>query len=212
MSDSVEAAQRAIELEPGTPYSRYQYILALVYSGQFSKAKTDVADARQKWPTDFAIDLADFTLQFRYGDPHAALQLLPRIGRSSDADMDHYRKVIAARLDPTPANIEAALAALNARASKDPVLGNDVLATLGTFGRVDEAYQLLEDRRFQPLIDSSILFRPDLAGVRADPRFMQVAARLGLVRYWRQSGFWPDFCTSDQLKYDCKTEAAKYPG
>jgi hypothetical protein len=39
---------------------------------------------------------------------------------------------------------------------------------------------------------------------------MQVAARIGLIRYWRESGYWPDFCTSEQLKYDCKTEAAKY--
>ena len=40
---------------------------------------------------------------------------------------------------------------------------------------------------------------------------MQVAARLGLVRYWRQTGYWPDFCTTERLRYDCKTEAAKYP-
>jgi hypothetical protein len=39
---------------------------------------------------------------------------------------------------------------------------------------------------------------------------MAVAARLGLVRYWRQSGYWPDFCNSEKLKYDCRTEAAKY--
>jgi len=54
------------------------------------------------------------------------------------------------------------------------------------------------------------MFQPDFAAVRADPRFMQVAARLGLVRYWRQSGFWPDFCASEKLPYDCKSEAAKY--
>jgi hypothetical protein len=39
---------------------------------------------------------------------------------------------------------------------------------------------------------------------------MEVAARLGLARYWRQTGFWPDFCTSERLPYDCKAEAAKY--
>ena len=39
---------------------------------------------------------------------------------------------------------------------------------------------------------------------------MSVAARAGLVRYWRKSGNWPDFCSSEQLKYDCRAEAAKY--
>jgi hypothetical protein len=39
---------------------------------------------------------------------------------------------------------------------------------------------------------------------------MQVGARLGLVSYWRKTGFWPDFCTGERLRYDCKTQAAKY--
>lgn len=212
MSDSVAAGESAVALEPGSSFTRYQYILALVYSGQFSKAKASIADARKKWPADFAIDLADFTFQFRYGDPRAALQLLPRIANSSDADMAPDRKLIAARLDRSPAKIDEAIAALNARTSNDPAIRNDVLAALGNFGRVDQAYQLLQDPVFQRAIDRGILFRPEFAGVRADPRFMQVAARVGLVHYWRQSGYWPDFCTSEKLRYDCKTEAAKYLG
>lgn len=211
MSDSVAAAENAVGLEPQSSYTRYQYILALIYSGQFSKAKADIAEALKKWPNDDAINLAVFAYQFRYGDPHAALQLLPRIAQSSDAEMDPDRKLIAARLDPSPAKIDAAIAELTERSSKEPSDLNEVLAADGTFGRVDQAYQLLQDPRFQPAVATEILFRPDFAAFRADPRFMQVAARLGLVRYWRKSGYWPDFCTTEQLKYDCKKEAAKYP-
>jgi hypothetical protein len=58
MSDSVQAARRAIELAPEEPFGRSQYILALVYAGEFSKAKADIAEARKKWPNDPAIDLA----------------------------------------------------------------------------------------------------------------------------------------------------------
>jgi len=68
----------------------------------------------------------------------------------------------------------------------------------------------MEDPKFQSFIERDALFRPDFAGVRADPRFMQITARLGLVRYWRETGYWPDFCTSERLRYDCKTEAVKY--
>ncbi|HEY4070884.1 MAG TPA: TIR domain-containing protein [Sphingomicrobium sp.] len=209
-SDSVQAAQRAVELEPSSPYARSQYISALVYAGEFSKAKADIAEARKKWPNDPLIDFADYAFQYRYGDPHAALTLMPRIADYSDADMVPAREFIAARLERTPAKIDEAIAALNARWSNKARTRNLVLLALGNFGRVDEAYQLLADPEFQPAVDTDILFRPDFAGVRADPRFMQVAARLGLVRYWRKTGYWPDFCTSEQLKYDCKTEAAKY--
>jgi tetratricopeptide (TPR) repeat protein len=207
LSDSVQAAQRGVELEPGSPYTRSQYILALVYSGQFSKAKADIVEARKKWPNDQQIDYADFGLQYRYGDPRAALVLMPKIFSFSDAQMAPIRKVIAARLDPTPAKINDAIAAFNAKDTSDE---NAILLALGNFGRVDQAYRLLEDPQFQPFVERNALFRPDFAGVRADPRFMQIAARLGLVRYWRETGYWPDFCTSERLPYDCKTEAAKY--
>jgi TIR domain len=212
MLDSVQAGQRGVELEPASPYTRYQYILSLIYLGQFSRAKAVIADARKKWPNDFAIDLADFSFQFRYGDPRAASQILPRIVRSSDADMAPYRTVLAARLDPAPAKIDDAIAALEAQSSNNPAKRNEVLAALGNFGRVDQVYQLMDDPRFQPFIDTGTLFRPDFAAVRADSRFMRVAGRLGLVRYWRSTGYWPDFCTNEQLHYDCKTEAAKYAG
>ena len=208
MSDAVEAAQNGTQLEPGAPYTRSQYIFALIYSGEFSRAKTEIAAAHAKWADDFSINLADFSLQYRYGDPRVALQLLPSIA-DTDAEMVPIRKVIAARMDPTPAKIDDAIAALSASSSPDE--RNRLLLALGNFGRVEQAYQLLEDPGFQPSIDRNALFRPDFAGVRADPRFMGVAARLGLVRYWRESGNWPDFCRNERLAYDCKKEAAKYP-
>lgn len=210
MAEAVQAAQRAVELEPGAPYARGEYIQALTYCGQFSRAKAELAEARKRWPSDPAIDLADFSLQFRYGDPRAALELLPRMG-VTDADMEAFRKAIAARLDPTPANVDQAIAATKARWGSALQMRNRVLLLAGNLGKVDEAYKLLEDPNFQPFVERDALFRPDFRAVRADPRFMGIAAKLGLVRYWRQSGSWPDFCKNDKLPYDCKTEAAKYP-
>jgi len=43
--------------------------------------------------------------------------------------------------------------------------------------------------------------------MRSDPRFMQVAANLGLVNYWRSTGQWPDFCSEPGLPYDCRAAA-----
>jgi hypothetical protein len=125
--------------------------------------------------------------------------------------MEPFRKSIAARLDPAPAKVDEAIAAIEGQSPNSPEARNRALLALGNFGRVNEVYQLLEDPSFQPFVERGALFRPDFAAVRADPRFMQVAARLGLVRYWRQTGYWPDFCTTERLRYDCKTEAAKYP-
>jgi len=210
MAEAVQVAKRAVELDPLSPYTRSQYILALTYAGQFSRAQADIADARKKWPNDADIEWAEFGFQYRYGDPHVAEQLLPRVLDYSDSQLTPYRKLVAARLDPSASNVEDVIDAFRAESQKDPYNGNKLLLALGLFGRFDEVYQLLSDPKFQPFADASILFRPEFAPARADPRFMSVAARAGLVRYWRKSGHWPDFCSTEQLKYDCKAEAAKY--
>jgi hypothetical protein len=209
MRDSVEAAQSGVELEPGSSFTTYQYIVALAYSAQFSRAKAAVASARAKWPNDDAIELADFIFQSHYGDPRTALQLLPKIA-DNDADIEATRKVIEARLDPSPAKIDAAIAALRSQSPNEADNLDVVLSWLAAFGRTEEAYKFLDDPTFQPALERMLLFRPEFAAIRADPRFMGVAARLGLLRYWRQSGTWPDFCTTEKLRYDCKTQAAKY--
>ena len=211
MADSVQSAQRAVELDPLSPFTRSSYILALTYAGQFSLAQADIADARKKWPNDSDIEWAEFGFQYRYGDPRVAEQLMPRVLGYSDAQLTPYKELLAARRDPSAANVEDVIDTLRAEGRKGPAGQNKELLALGLFGKVDEAYRLLSEPGVQHSLDSQILFRPEFAPVRADPRFMGVAARIGLVRYWRKSGNWPDFCSSEQLKYDCKNEAAKYP-
>jgi len=209
LADSVQAAKRAVELDPITPDTWSQYILALTYAGQFSRAQTVIADARKKWPHDPTIEFAEFGYQYRYGDPRVAEQLVPRVLDYSDVQLVPYRQLIAARLDPSPAKVEIAINSWKTATGSDP--GRYLLA-LGQFHKVEEILAMLGNPKVWPNLDPAMFFRPEFAAVRADPRFMAVAARAGLVRYWRQSGKWPDYCSSEQLQYDCKTEAAKYPG
>ena len=55
----------------------------------------------------------------------------------------------------------------------------------------------------------SVLFRPAFHDLQKYPRSMKLAARSGMIRHWRETGAWPDFCFNPDLPYDCKTEAAK---
>ena len=82
---------------------------------------------------------------------------------------------------------------------------------MAEFGRDQEIYDLLmrQGSADPSYFFADIFFRPALRKFRSDPRFMRVAARFGLIRYWRESGKWPDFCFGPDLPYDCKKEAAK---
>jgi tetratricopeptide (TPR) repeat protein len=209
-SAGVDDAAKAVELNPLSPFPRARYIAALTYDGRFSQVRTELDKALKTWPNSRQLLNAAYSFHYRYGDPRVAEQLMPRVLDSSDADMVPARQIIAARIDPTPAKIERAVAMMREAEHAQPQYGDFYLLAAGMFGRTDEVFALLSDPRFKPYIDSGILFRPDFAHVRADPRFMQVAAELGLVHYWRMSGQWPDFCTDEKLPYDCKVEAAKY--
>ena len=53
------------------------------------------------------------------------------------------------------------------------------------------------------LASTAILFQPALARARALPAFAELAGRLGLVDYWRQTGHLPDFCTAGDAPALC---------
>jgi hypothetical protein len=93
------------------------------------------------------------------------------------------------------------------------VLGK--IQMLSLLGDIDDAFALAD--RYVPQAQvtyatPSFLFFTPAAAMRRDPRFMRLAARLGLVDYWRTSGHWPDFCGDPSLPYRCQTEAAKLTG
>jgi hypothetical protein len=54
---------------------------------------------------------------------------------------------------------------------------------------------------------ATVLFQPEMSGLRRQPRFMDLAANLGLTSYWLRSGRWPDFCSEPDLGYSCPVQA-----
>jgi DNA-binding winged helix-turn-helix (wHTH) protein/TolB-like protein len=90
------------------------------------------------------------------------------------------------------------------------------LVGLSSLGRLDDAFALaaanysdiraptaaLEDekwlRREGVVSDTTVLYRAELAPMRADPRFIALAERIRLLDYWR-AGHPPDFCETERV-------------
>jgi tetratricopeptide (TPR) repeat protein len=212
MRDAIADADRAVQLDPLSPIVAADRIYALMYGGSLAKAKDEIANAYKIWPNDRNILGADSGYSMRYGDPRHGEEIINKNLNSYD---DEYnapaRKVLIARENPTPENVQDAVniwrAAMEAKVFHGAATTHYML-TLGTFGKMDEAWRLVADPDVRPLILPQTFFRPEFESMRDEPRFMALAAQYGLVRYWRWSGHWPDFC--DGVRYDCKTEAAKY--
>jgi hypothetical protein len=169
-------------------------------------AAEELKRAEQRWPGTLTLRDARFRFHLRYGDPREALQIVRSEGISRE-----FEEFLVARIDPTPANIEQAISAVRRRGTSSSKAINDLAQLLAQFGREDEAYELIMGwrRTDQAGAMSGMLFRPTMRKFRSNPRFMRVAAHLGLLAHWQGSGKWPDFCFEPDLAYDCKVEAAK---
>lgn len=209
MFDGVQSARRAAELDPLSPGHTTALILALAYAGQIDEARAELARAERLWAGTAALRDAQWAFHLRFGDPALARKAAPpvlgiglilyldaRTSRSPDA----INRFMSHILRPRSGEMN------------DGAYGG-VLQAFGEFDRVDDAFAWMARSPTGMVAEGSyLLFRPGLAGVRRDPRFMAVAGRIGLVDYWRSSGRWPDYCTEPGLKYECRAEAAKYGG
>lgn len=207
VSDSLDDLQRAAQLDPLSPVIQSFLIRTLAYSGRLQEAKAVLAHAKQLWPGTQSVRQAEDTIEARYGDFERSLR------QSGDYQLPGMALYVEARKNPTDANVARYVDFL----ARDPGDRDRIgfgIQGLGEMNRVDEIYSLLAIVPVETVLKDNtyILFRPWLANARADPRFMTVAKRLGLVSYWRKSGHWPDFCSDAGLKYDCKTEAARLSG
>jgi hypothetical protein len=86
-------------------------------------------------------------------------------------------------------------------------------------GRIDEAYGVIDPSKLGPTGGTADelglgaympgpLFNRFLDPFRADPRFVKLCARLGLVEYWLTAQRWPD--CADEVPYDFRAECEKY--
>lgn len=214
MNDAVTAAQRAVALNPLSPTIRDSYISSLAYGGRIEAALGELRKADAIWPGSTVLKQVGYRLNLRYGDPKAALRQLIERGSGDLRPVPGDTAWLAfldARISPSAANVEKALADFRARYRSDPAHIASYGQALGTFGRVEEAYEVV----WHPVALDSLmagteaLFRPHMRAIRADPRFIALAAKLGLLQYWEKTGLWADFCSEPRLPYDCRKEAAK---
>ena len=215
MGEAVESARRALGAEPLTISIRSAYIGSLAYAGQWRAAADELSKAEAVWPDSETFRLIRYRLDLRYGDPKNALRMLDanQTGSPDGPAFDRsWRSFLEARISPSPANIERALELFRERYRHNPVDIPGYAQALGTFGRTDELFAAARNpvTLDSMKVSTETLFRVQMKPILRDPRFMELASRLGLLSFWRSSNAWPDFCRDPDLPYDCRREASKY--
>ncbi len=219
-NDALALMRRAVALSPLSPAQQVDLADALVDNNRIGAAREILEQARRLWPDDRSVaqDLA--ALEIHYGDPvvgRAMLDgpnaLLPDL---SDSRRHELEALLAVRRSNRPEAIQALVKQLLADYRAGNVRLEQVMSDLSSVGALDAAFHIAATAPgpapgMQSDVDPEFLWAPATERLRRDPRFVTLAAKLGVATYWRETGKWPDFCAAPGWPYDCKAEVAKPP-
>ncbi|HEX5237790.1 MAG TPA: winged helix-turn-helix domain-containing protein [Sphingomicrobium sp.] len=216
LDEGLERARRGVALDPFSPVETADLITALIDDGHLSEAGATVERAVRVWPDDTILQVVNLDYQARFGDPNAALAIVndpaARPEKVRDVTLAAYRHLAEARKANGPAQTRAFIAWLKQEVVSGQ-LGVDFAAPhLAQFGDVDDAFRLaLAAPADITNIDPAFLWTPEALRLRRDHRFVTLASKFYVAAFWRQTGLWPDFCSTPGWPYDCKAEAARLP-
>jgi tetratricopeptide (TPR) repeat protein len=207
--------RRGLLLDPLSPSKTSSNIFGLAGSGDQAAAEALMQRGIRLFPEHVVLRRSIIYSTLLYGPPDLALARLHALsglerlmGPAAVGIWQAYAE------DRRRGQIErSTLRRIIAGADADIVDPSTALSALAQSGDVDGAFGIANaavDRRATLYV--TVLFDGATLAMRRDPRFMALAARLGLVDYWRRSGVWPDFCAEPGLPYDCKAAAAGATG
>jgi TolB-like protein/Tfp pilus assembly protein PilF len=186
----------------------------LIRIGDTEQADHELARLSQLWPDDaenLSYQLDSMIAQQRWSD---ATKLLDKTSEFPDdfsrSWIAGWRELLSALQSSNPAARQSVRESLLVSAPTD---ARHAIYGLALLGFTDDAFSVaLHDMRIDATQEDSagFLFAPEVAPLLRDRRFIALAARFGLVDYWRRTGRWPDFCLKPGLPYSCAQEAVKF--
>jgi DNA-binding SARP family transcriptional activator len=207
LDDALRQAQFSYQYDHFLPGKVLLLATSEMLIGDTDDASDWLADGRKYWPHHPWFDYLAVRLGIAGSEPAEALKLVTSGHIRVDPSRARVLKAFLRwRTSPSASNNAAAVAAIDSAARGNRVTDEEV-QLLAILEHVDAAYRLADGLKPNASGESSEWFGPDLARFRSDPRFMRLAARLGIAQVWWQTGLWPDFCMQSGVS-KCRAEVA----
>lgn len=207
--EALALARRSATLDPLSLSKRRMLATMLANTGAADEARDIVEGLAGAYPNDTRHWRARMRIALLGGDYEHAAGLLgdPASLARQPTVRACWRGALEALQRQTATQSD--LANVRACASRGDLPAPEAVQMLSALGDIDGAFALARTAFVEQANDGSALFTPQAARMRADPRFMDLARDMGLTRYWRLSGRWPDFCADEDLPYECRAEARR---
>jgi DNA-binding winged helix-turn-helix (wHTH) protein/TolB-like protein len=174
--------------------------LARVYAhmGNFPAARAWIRKGVQLWPNHSGVRRVQLYVVGFYEQPGDALATINATNEQAfnGNQAAIWRSFIEARAAHSAQVNATTLPKIRKAADRAEISRDTEIMMMAALGETNEAIAaanlaLDQKQELQP----QYLFAPITRNVRRDPAFVGLAARLGLIQYWRETGRWPDFCT-----------------
>jgi tetratricopeptide (TPR) repeat protein len=214
IDDSVRMCRRGVSLEPLSPVQVSDLVAALIADSRNGEAQATLDRALRIWPDDASLKLTKLDYEAHLGDPAVALSILrnpdARPQNVRDITLEAYRRLAEARLSRNEMQTRAFLEWLKREVAAGQFDVDFAAPLLAGFGDVDGAFKMAFAYRGDVIkIDPAFLWQPESLPLRRDPRFIALAAKFHVTEFWGTTGLWPDFCSTPNWPYDCRTEVAR---
>ena len=189
------------------PPKTAQLARAYANMGDMPAARGWIETGVQTWPNHSGIRRVQQYIVSFYEPPSVALATFEKLaaeGSRGGKQSPVWRSFIEAKSARSPKVITSALREVREAGDEDNISRETeimMIAGLGEARQAIEVANLALDHHQQ--IEAWFLFTPVARGMRQDPGFLALAARLGLIKYWRETGKWPDFCTDPSTRREC---------
>lgn len=228
--------RRALEIDPSHASARLEYSLLLREVGRLGaaleiltsmdatpgvyvnraflyamtgdvKGANQVLDGLKAVRPDWGRDLR-WVVSVWWNKPAAVLPQLESLAEESSRQKNHscFERLLTALASPGERPVMRGLAS-----DCDGMPLDWQVRMLARQGDIDGAYERMAQAFPKNRQMHMFLFYPEMKAFRHDPRFIPLADRLGLLRYWRDANQWPDFCAEPDLPYDCRQVRTAMP-
>lgn len=221
MREAVTHARRGHELDPRNENTSALNGQSLWRSGRFAEGRAAMEAHLEAWP-DSSDTAATLILACAHQQDWSAVDTLIAPQRLAKYPLREHKALVgllALMRSPAPEVRRVIVDMVKARVAKTGHIDQLSLTWMAELGFVGEAFDLLDGAKLGPAggkgdtlgpnaYRSHLIFPAAYRALRADPRFVKLCARLGLVEYWLATQKWPD--CADVVPYDFRKECETY--
>jgi DNA-binding winged helix-turn-helix (wHTH) protein/TolB-like protein/tetratricopeptide (TPR) repeat protein len=182
--------------------------LALIYAnmGNLPAARGWLQKAVQRWPNHSGVRRVQLYVAGFYEQPSRALALFNRLDAQASPDEKQgaiWRTYIEAKAAHSVFLTAEAIRKIRQAADQDKISRETEVMMFAGLGEAKQAIAAANFALDHKQLQAWFLFTPVTRNLRQDPGFLGLAFRMGLIKYWRETGKLPDFCTDQASRSEC---------